>query len=66
MADKDTAPAAVTAPVKLNRAHWIGTERHEIGETLDLDPAEARRLIDLGVADRADPLPGEMPEGGKS
>jgi hypothetical protein len=59
MADKDNAPALVTVPVKLNRAHWIGTERHEIGETLDVDPAEARRLINAGIADRMDPLPGE-------
>jgi len=56
MADKD-----ILAPVKLVRAHWIGEDRHEIGASLDLEPAEARRLINAGVAVRNDPLPGEEP-----
>ncbi|WP_167522469.1 MULTISPECIES: hypothetical protein [unclassified Mesorhizobium] len=55
MADKDT----VLVPVRLIRAHWIKEERHEIGKVLELDTAEARRLINAGVAERNDPLPGE-------
>lgn len=55
----DKKKAVKTIPVKLNRAHWIGEERNEIGAIIDVEPAEARRLIDAGVASRTDPLPGE-------
>lgn len=53
------AEKQVLVPVRLNRAHWIGEERHDPPEVLELAPKEARRLIEAGVADRMDPLPGE-------
>ncbi|WP_167522486.1 MULTISPECIES: hypothetical protein [unclassified Mesorhizobium] len=54
MADK-------TATVKLVRAYWLedGIDRLEAGELLELPLDEARRLINAGVAERTDPLPGE-------
>ena len=48
-----------TVPVMLLRDYWPETERVAAGTKIDLPSAEARRLIDAGVAGRADPLPGE-------
>lgn len=48
------------APVKLLRDYWPKeNERIEAGTVLDLPTADAKRLIEAGVAERADPLPGE-------
>lgn len=55
MADK-------TVAVKLVRAYWLadGVDgRLEPGEVVDLPVDEARRLLNAGVAQRIDPLPGE-------
>lgn len=52
MADKKTD----TVIVELKRAHWIGEERHEPGELLEVDIDTALRLISSGVATRTDPL----------
>lgn len=52
--------AAKLVPVKLLRDTWQGETRIVAdGSVIDLPPADARRLIDAGVAERADPLPGE-------
>lgn len=42
--------------VELKRAHWIGEERHEPGELLEVDFDKALELIENGVAGRTDPL----------
>lgn len=54
----------VLNPVKIVRDVWIdaedGTiERITAGKTIELPLAEAKALIASGVAERADPLPGE-------
>jgi hypothetical protein len=66
LAGTDDAPKPVkaekpaqTVPVKLLRAYWPETERVEAGTKMNLTVAEAKRLIEAGVAERADPLPGE-------
>lgn len=51
--------AEKTIQVELKRDHWVGEERHAAGSLIEVDPKEARRLIDAGVANRTDPLPGE-------
>lgn len=49
-----------TTPIKLLRDTWIGEDRIVAdGSVRDFPLKEARRLIDAGVAERADPLPGE-------
>jgi len=48
-----------TVKVKLNRDHWVGEDRMPAGIMLDVEPKEARRLVDAGVASRTDPIPGE-------
>lgn len=51
---------AKLAPVRLIRDTWVGEERHRAdGSIIELPAKDARRLIDAGVAERADPLPGE-------
>lgn len=45
--------------IELVRAHWVGEDRHEPGALLEVEPKEARRLVDAGVAARTDPIPGE-------
>lgn len=45
-----------TIPVLLKRAHWVGEERHEPGEVLEVTLEEALRLIEAGVAGRTDTL----------
>lgn len=52
--------AAKLAPIKLLRDTWVGEKRIEAdGSIIEMPPADARRLIEAGVAERADPLPGE-------
>lgn len=53
------AEKANLVAVRLVRSHWIGEYRHDAPETLEVEPAEARRLVDAGVAARTDPIPGE-------
>ncbi len=49
-----------TAPVKLLRDYWPEPDTREpAGKSLELPVPEAKRLIEAGVAERADPLPGE-------
>lgn len=45
-----------TVIVELKRAHWIGEERHNPGELLEVDIDTALRLVERGVAGRTDPL----------
>jgi len=55
----NTAPDATT-PIRLLYDWWDGQgNRHTRGETVDLVINEARKLLDDGKAERADPLPGE-------
>lgn len=42
--------------VELKRAHWIGEDRHEPGELIEVDYDKALDLIENGVAGRTDPL----------
>lgn len=50
----------VFVPVKLIRDTWVGTERIVAdGSIRDFPLKDARALIEAGVAERADPLPGE-------
>lgn len=49
-----------TAPIRLIRDTWVGSERVPAdGKVIPMPVKDARRLIDAGVAERADPLPGE-------
>ena len=55
MADKE-----ILAPIKLIRDTWVGEERIVAdGKIIGMPAKDARRLIEAGVAERADPLPGE-------
>lgn len=48
------------APVTLIRDYWPEEDKRiAAGTTLEMPAAEAKRLIAAGVAERADPLPGE-------
>ncbi|WP_164548805.1 hypothetical protein [Mesorhizobium sp. M7D.F.Ca.US.005.01.1.1] len=48
------------APIKLIRDTWVGEERIKAdGTVINMPAKDARRLIEAGVAERADPLPGE-------
>lgn len=60
VAGTDETAKGATAPVLLKADYWDadGT-RHKKGTVIDLPPAEARKLMEGGKADRADPLPGE-------
>lgn len=52
--------AARLAPIKLIRDTWVGEERIPAdGSIIEMPARDARRLIEAGVAERADPLPGE-------
>lgn len=54
MADKkDDTPKVI---VELKRAHWIGEDRHEPGELIEVDIDTALLLTSNGVATRTDPL----------
>ncbi len=55
MADPKTTTSP-TVIVKLDRAHWIGTERHEPPEAIEVGLEDALRLIAAGIASRTDPL----------
>lgn len=60
--DKDgkKGGAAKLAQIRLVRDTWVGTERIVAdGSIIDMPAKDARRLIEAGVAERADPLPGE-------
>jgi len=64
------APRPILIPVRIKRDYWAkddiqdqwpqsGDNRIRAGETINLPGKEARRLMDAGVAERADPLPDE-------
>jgi len=55
MPEPKTAPAA-TVIIRLDRAHWIGMERHDPPEEIEVPLEEAVRLIAAGTASRTDPL----------
>jgi len=61
MADKTlkTDGSEPSVAVKLNRAHWIGEERHDPPEVVSVPLSEALRLIETGLASRTDPLRAE-------
>ncbi len=49
-----------TAPIRLLRDTWTDEGRIVAdGSIIEMPTKDARRLIDAGVAERADPLPGE-------
>jgi len=55
MADKE-----ILAPVKLIRDTWVGEDRVKAdGKIINMPAKDARALIEAGVAERCDPLPGE-------
>jgi hypothetical protein len=54
MAKDDTKTDTVI--VELKRAHWIGEERHEAGELIEVDIDTALKLTSNGVATRTDPI----------
>jgi hypothetical protein len=56
---KDEAPKAPGIIVELKRAHWIGEDRHEPGELIEVDIDTALKLVENGVAGRTDPLKAE-------
>lgn len=56
---KDDTPKEPGIIVELKRAHWIGEERHNPGELIEVDLDTALKLIELGVAGRTDPLKAE-------
>lgn len=57
---KAAEAAAKLAPVKLLRDFWPEEDKRvQSGEVIELPAATARLLIEAGVAERADPLPGE-------
>ena len=48
------------APIRLVRDTWVGEERIVAdGSIIEMPAKDARALIEAGVAERADPLPGE-------
>jgi hypothetical protein len=48
------------APIKLIRDTWVGEERIKAdGTVINMPAKDARALIEAGVAERCDPLPGE-------
>ena len=60
MADDDKKGAAKQAPIRLLRDTWVGEDRITAdGSIIEMPAKDARRLIEAGVAERADPLPGE-------
>lgn len=52
----DTKTAPSTVIVELKRAHWIGEERHDPGELIEVDIDTALKLTSNGVATRTDPI----------
>ena len=58
--EADLADKEILAPIKLLRDTWVGDERIKAdGKVIGMPAKDARRLIEAGVAERADPLPGE-------
>lgn len=54
------AKAPVMAPVLLKYDYWKDeSTRILAGDTIDLEVEEAKRLIEMGKAERADPMPGD-------
>lgn len=50
----------VLAQIKLLRDTWVGEDRVKAdGSVIEMPAKDARRLIEAGVAERCDPLPGE-------
>lgn len=50
----------VLAPIRLVRDTWVGEERVKAdGTIIEMPAKDARVLIEAGVAERCDPLPGE-------
>lgn len=48
------------APIRLIRDTWVGEDRIVAdGSVIEMPAKDARALIEAGVAERADPLPGE-------
>lgn len=48
------------APVRILRDTWDGDGvRHKAGKVIEVETSVAKELITKGVAERADPLPGE-------
>ena len=48
------------APIRLIRDTWVGEDRIVAdGSIIEMPAKDARALIEGGVAERADPLPGE-------
>lgn len=51
---------AKPVPVKLLFAYWPAEDqRHDAGEIVELSLEQAKALIAIGKAERADPLPGD-------
>lgn len=51
---------AKLAPVKLLRDYWVAEDvRTPTGTVIEVPAVDARKLIEAGAAERADPLPGE-------
>jgi len=64
-ATPSSAAPTVLAPVLLHRNYWPDENtRCEKGTIVEVPATEARRLVELGVAERADPYPGEEGYGG--
>jgi len=58
--EADLADKEILAPIKLIRDTWVGEDRIVAdGKIIGMPAKDARRLIEAGVAERADPLPGE-------
>ncbi len=52
--------AVKLAPIRLLRDTWVGEDRVRAdGSIIEMPAKDARRLIEAGVAERCDPLPGE-------
>lgn len=57
---EQTEESEILAPIKLTRDTWVGEERIKAdGSIIEMPAKDARRLIEAGVAERCDPLPGE-------
>jgi len=57
--DITTDASTPSVLVKLNRAHWVGEERHNPPEEIIVSLDDALRMIELGVASRTDKLRAE-------
>lgn len=59
MPKEEEAPKVPTVIVELKRAHWLGEERRNPGELIEVDIDTALKLVEAGVAGRTDPLKAE-------